>query len=138
MVDIDALTKQVTAAEDEITGTTNYDGFVPTGVPQSGGYVLPYFVNWFGIGDNPDETTADGKQHADTLVWDFQITAVASNAAACRAVAQALKQKLINMQVGTGTLRLNPDGFNQQSPILDASVTPARLMLPIQWRLTTN
>lgn len=138
MVDIAALTEQVTAAEDEITGTTNYDGYVPSSLPQSGEYVLPYFVNWFGIGDNPDGPTADGRQPTDSLVWDFQITAVASNAPACRAVARALKQKLINKSVGTGTLRINPDGFNQQAPILDTSVTPARFMLPIQWRLTTN
>ena len=138
MVDVNALVAEVTAIEGEITGTTNYDGHVPTKVPEAGGYILPYFVNWFGTGENPDEITSDGKQPTDSLIWDFQITAVASNAAACRAVAQALKQKLTNHRIGKGTLRLNPDGFNQQAPILDTTITPARVMLPLQWRLITN
>lgn len=138
MADINALAAEVIAVEAEITGTTNYDGHVSTRLPESGGYILPYFVNWFGTGDNPDEVTSDGKQSTDSLIWDFQITAVASNPAACRAVAQALKQKLTNRRIGKGTLRLNPDGFNQQAPILDTQTTPARFMLPLQWRLITN
>jgi hypothetical protein len=138
VADINALVAEVTALEGEITGTTNYDGHVPTKVPEAGGYILPYFVNWFGTGDNPDEVTSDGKQPTDSLIWDFQITAVASNAAACRSVAQALKQKLKNRRIGKGTLRLNPDGFNQQAPILDTTITPARFILPLQWRLITN
>lgn len=138
MVDINALVAQVTALEGEITGTTNYDGHVPTKVPEAGGYILPYFVNWFGTGDSPDEVTSDGQQPTDSLIWDFQITAVASNAAACRSVAQALKQKLRNRRIGKGTLRLNPDGFQQQAPILDTTITPARFMLPIPWRLITD
>lgn len=138
MVDINALVAQVTALEGEITGTTNYDGHVPTKVPEAGGYILPYFVNWFGTGDSPDEVTSDGQQPMDSLIWDFQITAVASNAAACRSVAQALKQKLRNRRIGKGTLRLNPDGFQQQAPILDTTITPARFMLPIPWRLITD
>ncbi|XAZ30671.1 hypothetical protein AAHB34_16120 [Paenarthrobacter ureafaciens] len=91
MADINALVAQVTALEGEITGTTNYDGHVPTKVPEAGGYILPYFVNWFGTGDNPDEVTSDGNQPTDSLIWDFQITAVASNAAACRSVAQGIE-----------------------------------------------
>ncbi|UOD80351.1 hypothetical protein [Paenarthrobacter ureafaciens] len=138
MADINALVAQVTALEGEITGTTNYDGNVPTKVPEAGGYILPYFVNWFGTGDSPDEVTSDGQQPTDSLIWDFQITAVASNAAACRSVAQALKQKLRNRRIGKGTLRLNPDGFQQQAPILDTTITPARFMLPIPWRLITD
>jgi hypothetical protein len=138
VVDITDLAAEVTAVENEITGVTNYDGYVPANVPEAGGYILPYFLNWFGTGDNPEETTADGKQQTDSLVWDFQITVVASNPAACRAVAHALKQKLINRRIGTGTVRVNPDGFNRQAPILDTTITPARFMLPIQWRLITN
>lgn len=138
MADVSALAAAVVAAEDEILGVKNFDGYVPAKIPEAGGFILPYFVNWFGTGDNPDEVTTDGNQPTDSLVWDFQITAVASNPAACRAVAIALKQKLTNRRIGKGTLRLNPDGFNQQTPILDTQTTPARFMLPLQWRLITN
>ena len=138
MVDLAALVAAVTDAEAEILGVTNYDGHVPEDVPELGGYIQPYITNWFGTGSNPDETQACGTQPADSLIWDFQTTVVASNAAACRAVAQALTQKLLNLRVGTGTVRRNPDGFDQPYPIPDTQLTPARLMLPLQWRLITN
>lgn len=121
-----------------IPGITEYDGFVPVSVPETGGYPDPYVVLWAGTGDGPDELPADGRQTTDTLIWDFQTTAVGANPAICRAVDKAVKAALTNLAVGTGRVRRNPDGFNQQNPILDTQTSPARFMLPRQWRLITN
>jgi hypothetical protein len=115
-----------------------HDGFVPEDLPETGGYIDPYVVLWGGIGDNPFEPTACGTHSTDTLVWDFQTTVVAASASACRQAAQAVKASLVNLVVGTGKVRPNPDGYNQQSPILDTQTIPARFMLPLQWRITTN
>lgn len=140
MVDPTLLAAAVVATLKTLPGVTTYDGYVGEKVPTdpSGKYVLPYVVLWAGIGDNPDEQTSDGMHAADTLVWDFQTTSVGSTSSICRAVAQDVKAKLTNMRAGTGLIRPNPDGFQQQTPILDTSVTPARFMLPTQWRLITN
>lgn len=141
MVDVPALITTVTTALKTLSpGVTIYDGFVPDKVPTdpSGKYVLPYAVIWAGIGDNPGEQTSCGQHSTDTLIWDFQTTAVASNSDACRRVAVDAKDRLTNLRAGTGLIRPNPDGFQQQQPILDTSATPARFMLPTQWRLITN
>lgn len=120
------------------TGAGFFDGNVPTKVPETSGYIDPYVVLWAGLGDNPFEPTACGTHNTDTLVWDFQTTVVAADADTCRRVGQAVKARLTNLVMGTGQVRPNPDGYNQQSPIQDNQSTPARFMLPLQWRITTN
>ena len=138
MVEISPLAAAITDKLKDIAGITVYDGYVPRQVPEAGGFILPYAVLWLGTGDNPDEPTSCGLHNADTLVLDFQVTVVASNTPAVRAVAEAVKQALTNLQTGKGRIKPNPDGFNQQAPILDTQTTPARFMLPLQWRLITN
>ena len=138
MADIEQLTADVLAALEELPGLTVDDGYVPRALPETGGYVDPYVILWAGLGDNPPELTACGTQGTDTLIWDFQTTAVGADAGICRAVARDVDAKLTNLPAGTGKIRRNPDGFNQQSPILDTQTSPARFMLPLQWRLITN
>lgn len=138
MVDVSLLVADVDAALRTLPNVGTFDGYVPAKVPEAGGYVLPYVVIWAGIGDEPQEQTSDGLHSTDTLVWDFQTTAVAATADVCRCVAADAKTALNNLRSGTGRVRPNPDGFQQQAPILDTSVTPARFMLPQQWRLITN
>jgi len=117
---------------------TFYDGDVPEKVPQTGEYIDPYVVLWAGMGENPFEPTSCGTHDTSTTVWDFQLTVVAATADTCRRVASAVFGRVINLQVGTGRVRPNPDGFNQQSPLLDTTTSPARFMLPLQLRLITN
>ena len=138
MADPEACAAAVMAALAAIEGITEYDGYVPEKVPETGGYIDPYVVLWAGTGDEPGELPADGRQHSDTLIWDFQTTAVGATAAICRAVDKAVTAALTNLAIGTGRVRRNPDGFNQQAPVLDTQTTPSRLMLPRQWRLITN
>lgn len=138
MVDPIPLYQAVEAALKAVPGVTVYDGYVPTKVPEAGGHILPYVVNWFGVGANPEEPSACGIHDTDTLILDFQTTIVGANPAICRAVAAPLRAALTNLRVGTGRIKPNPDGFNQQAPILDTTITPARFMLPLHWRLTTN
>ena len=138
MVDVESLTGPVLAALRTIPGVTVYDGFVPKTVPETDGYPDPYIVLWAGIGDNPDEALANGIHDTDSLIWDFQTTAAGADPGICRNVAQAAAAKLTNLRVGTGRVKPNPDGFNQQAPILDTQTTPSRFMLPRPWRLKTN
>jgi len=138
MVDPDSLTGPVLAALRAVPGITVYDGAVPKAVPETGGYVNPYVVLWAGVDDEPDELPADGRQDGDSAIWDFQTTTVGADPAICRNVAAAVNTALTNLPVRTGRVRRNPDGFNQQSPILDTQTSPARFMLPRQWRLITN
>lgn len=138
MADFEQMVAEVTAALESIPEVGFEDGYVPNAMPETGGYIDPYVVLWAGLGDNPTELTACGTQGTDTLIWDFQTTAVGADASICRAVAKAVTAKLTNLRVGTGRVRRNPDGYNQQAPILDTQTTPARLMLPQQWRLITN
>lgn len=133
-----ALVASIRAALVTLPNVSVFDGQVPTRVPEAGGFILPYIVIWAGIGDNPGELTTDGVHSDDTLIFDFQTTAVAASADICRRVAVDTKNRLTNLRAGTGRIRPNPDGFQQQTPIPDNSVTPARYMLPIQWRLITN
>ena len=138
MVDPSTLTGPVLAALRAIPGITVYDGLVPNSVPETDGYIDPYVVLWAGTGDEPDEQPADGVQDGDSIVWDFQTTAVGADPSICRAVDNAVQDALRNLRVRTGRVRRNPDGFNQATPILDTQTSPARLMLPRQWRLITN
>jgi hypothetical protein len=139
VVDPTPLSEAVVAALGTVTGISVYDGLVPRDVPATAeGYVLPYAVLWAGDGNESSETTSDGNQPTDTLTWDFQVTVVASNVAACRAVAHSVKLALINLRVGTGIVRKNPDGFDESVPIPVPEVAPARYMKPIQFRLITN
>lgn len=115
-----------------------YDGHVPEKVPETDGYIDPYVVLFAGLGDNPLEPTACRTHSTDTVIWDFQTTVAAATADLCRQAGNAVKASLTNLPAGTGRVIPNPDGFNQQAPILDTQTTPARLMLPLQWRITTN
>lgn len=138
MADPGAIVATVMAVLRTIPGVTVYDGFVPSSVPMTGTYINPYIVLWAGAGDEPDELTADGIQDGDSVVFDFQTTVVGANPDICREVTKAAKAQLTNLQAGTGKVRRNPDGFNQATPILDTQTSPARFMLPLQWRLITN
>lgn len=138
MVEPNTLTGPVLEALRAIPGITVYDGAVPKSVPETGGYIDPYVVLWAGNPDEPDELPSDGVQDGDSLIWDFQTTAVGATADICRNVDAAVGAKLLNLRVRTGRVRRNPDGFNQQAPILDTQTSPARLMLPRPWRLITN
>lgn len=115
-----------------------YDGFVPKMIPETEGYIDPYVVLWGGVGDNPFEPTACGTHSTDTLIWDFQLSVVAASATACRQAAREVLASVINLSMGTGRVKPNPDGYNQQSPLLDTQTSPARFLLPLQLRLTTN
>lgn len=138
MVDPADLVTPVAAVLEAIDGITFHDGYVPESLPETGGYVDPYVVLWAGAGDEPNELSACGVQDGDSLIWDFQTTAVGATPDICRAVARDVKAALTNLPVGTSRVRRNPDGYNQQAPILDTQTTPARFMLPLQWRLITN
>jgi len=138
MADIEQLVADVKTALEEIPDVTFKDGYAAEALPETGGYIDPYVILWAGLGDNPPELTACGTQGTDTLIWDFQTTAVGADAGICRSVAKAVAAKLTNLPAGTGKIRRNPDGFNQQTPILDTQTSPARFMLPLQWRLITN
>lgn len=138
MADVNTCAVAVLAALRTVPGSGTYDGYVPVKVPETGGYVDPYIVLWAGGGDTPDELPADGRQADGPLIWDFQTTAVGASPDVCRAVDTSLQAALTNLPVGTGRVRRNPDGFNQQAPILDTQTTPSRFMLPRQWRLITN
>jgi hypothetical protein len=138
VVDPAALVGPVTSALAEVPDVDHYDGYVPKSVPETGGFIDPYVVVWAGSGDEPDELPSDGVQDGDSVIWDFQTTSVGATPEICRAVDNAVTAKLTNLRIRTGRVRRNPDGFNQQAPILDTQTSPARFMLPRQWRLITN
>ena len=138
MVEPNTLTSPVLDALQAVPGITVYDGYVPDRVPETDGYIDPYVVLWAGNPDEPDELPSDGVQAGDSIIWDFQTTAVGATPDICRAVDHAVSGVLTNLRVRTGRVRRNPDGFNQQYPILDTQTSPARHMLPRPWRLITN
>lgn len=116
-----------------------HDGYVPDKVEtDTAGYVLPYVVFFGGAGDFPGEDLADGTIDGDSIIFDFQTTSVGPLSGHAAAVDRDVTKALLNLKVGTGRVKPNPDGFNQQTPIRDTNVTPARFMLPRQWRLITN
>jgi hypothetical protein len=138
VVEPNSLTGPVLAALRAIPDITVYDGSVPESVPETGGYIDPYVVLWAGNPDGPNELPADGVQDDDSAVWDFQTTTVGADPSICRAVDTAVNIALRNLRVRTGRVRRNPDGFNRDIPRLDTQTSPARFMLPRQWRLITN
>lgn len=138
MADPTEIADTIIAALKTIPGITVYDGYVPSTVPTSGGFILPYIVLWAGAGDGTGELASCGVWDGDTLIYDFQDTVVAANPSVCRSVVKAADAKLLNLRVGTGRIRPNPDGFNQATPTLDTQTSPARFMLPRQRRLITN
>lgn len=138
MADTDALMPEVVTVLKTLPGITVYDGIVPKSLPLDGQYIRPYVVLWAGIGGEPEEVTAQGEKSLDSTILDFQTTAVAASAEACRQVARAMKLALANRRLGTGRIRGNPDGFVAANPIPDTSESPTVFMLPIQWRLITN
>lgn len=139
MVDVSTLSNGVLAALRAIPDAVGvHDGFVPEKVPETDGYVDPYVVLWAGTPEGDRELPAHGIESNDTVVWDFQTTAVGASPEVCRTVDQAVSLALSNLALGTGRVRRNPDGFNQSYPILDTQTTPSRHFLPRQWRLITN
>ena len=138
MADTTGFPAAIEAAVLQVPDMHFHDGFVPKVLPETGGYVDPYTVLWAGLGDNPPERTSCGTHSRDTTVYDFQTTVVAASADACRRAARLVSAELDNLPLGTGKVHPNPDGFNQQAPILDTQTTPSRFMLPLQWRVITN
>lgn len=139
MADAQQAAEAVLTALRTIPGVSGvHDGFVPEKLPETDGYIDPYIVLWAGTGDEPGELPSNGMQDGDTLIWDFQTTSVGATPDICRGVDRAVQDKLRNMLVGRGRVRRNPDGYNQQSPLLDTQTTPSRFYLPRQWRLITN
>lgn len=85
-----------------------YDGYVPTSVPESGGYILPYVVLWAGDGEPADQQTACGLQGTSGLQWDFQTTIVTASPDVCRRVAQDVRAALTNLAAGNGQHQAKP------------------------------
>lgn len=138
MADPTPFPAAIEAAVLQVPGLGFYDGHVPAAVPETDGFIDPYVVLWAGLGENPAELPTCGTHSDDSLIWDFQTTVVAASADTCRRAAKDVKAQLTNLVLGTGKVRPNPDGFNQQAPILDTQTTPSRFMLPLQWRAITN
>lgn len=141
MADPNPLTfrAQVGAALRGIPGLGFYDGYVPEKVPvDERGYVRPYVVLFAGDGSEVPERDLSDLVDLGGLRWDFQTTAVGASAAICAAVGYDVRRALTNLVLGRSHVVPNPDGFNQQTPIRDSSETPARFMLPHQWRLETT
>lgn len=140
MVDPEQIFQRIEAALKNITAFDGrvFDGQVDDSIAVAGGYVLPYVLLSAGVGDNPAERPLTGVQRTDSLIYDFQTTAVGPNAAQTRTAARLVNDALLNLRVGTGRITHNQDGFDQQSPIPDNTVSPARFMLPRPWRLLTN
>ncbi|MGV0109833.1 hypothetical protein [Arthrobacter sp. CP30] len=139
MVDVIALRGAVQTALSTITGATFYDGYVPEKVPTDpAGFVLPYIVLWAGVGDEIPERDLSDLVDLDGLRWDFQTTTVAASAGLCAQVGDVVRRKLTNLPLGSHHVLPNEDGFRQEVPILDQTITPARFMLPHPWRLETT
>ncbi|MDN4611951.1 hypothetical protein [Arthrobacter burdickii] len=130
---IDALT-----AIPGLGGRVHDGALTKAAATDSAGYVLPYVVLFAGIGDNPQETTARGDTPTGALVFDFQTTCVGPGTGQSAGVARDVRTALLNLRIGRGTVRKNPDGFDQPTPVREEGVTPVRYMLPQQWRLITN
>ena len=139
MADALPLRAAVIAVLRTIRGITVYDGYVPDRVPtDAAGYILPYVVFFGGVGDEIPERDLSGLVDLGGLRWDVQTTAVAANPDICVNVAQTVRRTLTNLPLGTHYLLPNPDGFKQETPIRDITITPARFMLPAPWRLDTT
>lgn len=141
MVDPNSLHSQLLTALQALpdVGARIYDAHVPSSVPEAGGYIRPYIVLFTGIGSDI-EAERDLTRLTDTgvLDWSAQTTCVGANAAHARAVAQQARVALTNLRIGNGWLMPDPDSFRTAVPLQDNQVTPARLYVPLQWRLTTT
>ena len=138
MADDVALMEEITALLKTLPEVAIYDGIVPEKLPTDGVYIRPYVVLWAGVGGDPREVASSGEGSSDSTILDFQTTAVGATSTVCRQVAQALKKLLGNARIGTGRIRMNPDGLVAGAPIPDTSESPAVFMLPVQWRLISN
>lgn len=138
MADDVALMEEITALLKTLPEVTVYDGIVPEKLPTDGVYIRPYVVLWAGVGGDPREVASSGEGSSDSTILDFQTTAVGATSTVCRQVAQALKKLLGNARIGTGRIRMNPDGFVAGAPTPDTSESPAVFLLPLQWRLISN
>ncbi|MET4059949.1 hypothetical protein ABIB35_001494 [Arthrobacter sp. UYP6] len=139
MADALPLRAAVLAALRSIRGITVYDGYVPDKVPvDAAQYILPYVVFFGGVGDEIPERDLSARVDLGGLRWDIQTTSVGANPDICASVAQTVRRTLTNLPLGTHYLLPNPDGFKQETPIRDTTITPARFMLPAPWRLDTT
>lgn len=139
MADVLTYRAETLTALRTIAGITVYDGYVPDKVPtDAAGYILPYVVLWAGVGDEIPERDLCGLVDLDGLRWDFQTTTVAASAGLCAQVGNVVRLTLTNLPMGSHHILPNPDGFRQEVPLLDESITPARFMLPAPWRLDTT
>lgn len=120
-------------------GARVYDGQVPERVPEAGGYIRPYIAFHAGLAaDLPGERDLSGLVDLTVADWSAQTTVVGPDAGICRRAAQQVATALTNLPIGGGWLMPDPDAFRVTKPIPDNQVTPARLYLPLQWRLITN
>lgn len=120
-------------------GERIYDGIVPDSVPTAGGYIRPYAVVFTGLGsDLPEERDLTRLTDTGVLDWAPQINVAAADATTCRRAAQQVRAALTNLPLGSGWLMPDPDGFRINTPLKDSGVTPARMYLPLPWRLTTT
>lgn len=135
--------EQVLDALRTLPGITVYDGYVPERAPEDeAGYILPYVVFFAGeggeVGGGTPERDLSNQVDLDGLEWDFQTTAVGASPGVCTQVARAVTLRVANLPLGTSHVVPNPDGFTVPAPVRDSSETPARFMLPRQWRLATT
>lgn len=120
-------------------GTRVHDGaLTKAAATDAAGYVLPYVILFAGTGEHPDEVLLDGTIGADGRTFDFQTTSVGPATTHAIAVDSQVQAALTNLRVGRGRVRPNPDGFTVRYPIREENITPARYLLPRQWRLNTN
>lgn len=120
-------------------GARVYDGQVPERVPEAGGYIRPYIAFHAGLAaDLPAERDLSGLVDLTVADWSAQTTVVGPDAGICRRAAQQVATALTNLPIGGGWLMPDPDAFRVTKPLTDNQVTPARLYLPLQWRLITN
>lgn len=132
--------QQVWDALKTLPGITAYDGHVPVKVPQdAAGFILPYVVLFAGEGGEvPGERDMSNRVDLDGIRWDFQTTSVGASPGVCAQVARAVTLRITNLEIGNSHVVPNPEGFDQPTPVRDSTETPARFMLPRQWRLETT
>lgn len=138
MADTTGFPALIETAVLRVPGMTFHDGFVPKVLPETGGFIDEYTVLWAGLGNSPGERTSDGRHSDDSVVYDFQTNVVAADPDTCRRAARLVGLELTNLQLGTGRVFPNPDGFALSVPILDTQTSPSRFYLPLQWRVITN
>lgn len=116
-----------------------YDGDVPAQVPTDGKWIKPYVAVWAGVGgDVPNQRDLTLLTDPEGLDWRPQTTVVGANAQVCRQAAAAVRGALANLPIGAGWLKPDDDLNRQLTPLADHTVTPARMFLPLRWRLITT